>query len=240
MADQHFYEDRNRYWVDLHKCATFDATKIVKTRIDECYIYGISEIEAIYGTPDNIEGSIQQAVTDLAEKNDKVEKSSEIHAGIILKLIKNPNPSLQDESMSFSPIYAAYENRHHVHNFERDYFPCRKEVSTVELSKDIGCSMEYIRFILSTLSREDAESIIEYNEHTGRNEKRWRVYRGGVDKVHRQWRTDLDLARTILTDLDASSEEVESILPAIRKPLKSGRSAISRLKGTLTRARNKR
>ncbi len=240
MADQYFHADLNRFWIDLHKCATYEATSIVNKRIDECYSYGIAELELIYGTPDNYEGSIQQAVTELANNNEKVDHQSEIHAGVILKLAENSEPLPQDDTMSFSAISASYENWHRAHQFERDYFPCRKEVSTVELSKDIGCSMEYIRNILNTVSTEDAESIVEYNELTGRNEKRWRIYRGGADQVHLQWHKDLDLARTILGDLGASTEEVESILLAIKKPFKSGKSAISRFKGALTRERNKK
>jgi len=240
MADQYFHADRNRFWIDLHKCATYEAVSIIEKRIDECFNYGVTKMEIIYGTPDNYEGSIQQAVSDIAEKNEKVETQSEFHAGTNFIITQNPNPMPQDDSMSFSGFSASYENYHKAHPFEREYFPCRKEIRTVELSKHIGCSMEYIRSVLRTVSTASAESINEYNPYTKRNEQRWRIYNSGADKVHKQWKEDQQLANDVLIELGAAEDETEHILASIKKPFDSEKSAVSRLKGALTRLRRKK
>ncbi len=112
----------------MHKCATYEAVSIIEKRVAECFQFGIARLEVIYGTPDNYEGSIQQAITLLADQNELVENETEIHAGTILSIKHNKDSIDQDDSMSFSGISASYESRFKAHGFERDYTPFRKEV----------------------------------------------------------------------------------------------------------------
>jgi len=240
MADQEYYTENNRFWIDLHKCATYEAVMIIETRIAECYKYGIDEIEVIYGTPDQYEGSIQQAMKELAKTNKKVDGDSEFHAGTKIKLVNNPNPHFQDDKMSFAGFSASYESHFKYHQFERDYYPCRNEFSTIEMSETLGCSVEYVRDVLYSLPSDSAESIREYNQYTKRNEQRWRIYKVGADMVQNQWQEDSSRIRKILQELGASVDEVGSIIASVKKPLDKEKSAESRLKGALTRLRNKR
>lgn len=150
MAEQHFDEKNNRFWIDLHKCATGEAENNISSRINECYQYGINEIEVIYGTPDQYEGSIQEMIDEIADKNPIVDTISEFHAGCVLIFKKNPNPEPQDEYMRFSPMSAKYEywRKEMSYNY---YYPLRTILSTAEVSNIIGCSIEYIRKVAENL-----------------------------------------------------------------------------------------
>ncbi len=239
MADQEYYADKNRFWIDLHNCATYEAVMIIETRIEECYKYGIPEIEVIYGTPDQYDGSIQQAMLELAKSNKKVDSDSAFHAGTTITLVNNPIPTPKDDKMSFAGFSASYENHYKEQSFTRNYYPCRKEFGTVEIAEKLECSVEYVRNILHSLSPESAESIVEYNSLANRNEKRWRIYQSGSDEIEKQWRLDSEKINRTLQKLGASNNEVESILKTIRKPLDPDKPANSRFKGALTRIRSK-
>ena len=69
MAEQLYEQEKNEFWIDLHKCSVMEAAWILNNRIDECYKYGISCLEVIFGTPDRYEGSIQQAVDEIKKGN---------------------------------------------------------------------------------------------------------------------------------------------------------------------------
>lgn len=99
MADQNFDKQQNRFRIDLHKCATAEAIEIVRKRIDECYRYGITILEVIYGTPDNYAVSIEEAVRQIIADHPNVQSSSEIHAGLKIAIKPNPNALPRDEEM---------------------------------------------------------------------------------------------------------------------------------------------
>jgi len=126
MADQYYNASENKFWIDLHKCATIEAASILEIRIKECFKYGVDEIEVIYGTPDIYEGSIEQATKEITKNDEKVASTTEIHAGIVIKISKNPIPMPQDTSMSFAGFTAKYQSEYKYEPFEREYFPCRK------------------------------------------------------------------------------------------------------------------
>ena len=96
MADQNFFPEDNRFWIDLHKCATGEVTYILQARIKECYRYGIRNLEIIYGTPDEYQGSIEQAVDKILSEDLNIQRKEKIHAGIFVTIRENPTPTAGD------------------------------------------------------------------------------------------------------------------------------------------------
>ena len=239
MADQHFTEKHNRFWIDLHKCTTDEAIDIIKTRIEECYEYGIEVIEIIYGTPDVYKGSIQDAVSKIVQNNSFVVGVEEFHAGANITIKKNPEPSSQDESMCFEGFKAAYENWHRTMEHTNDYYPLRKSFTTFEISKNINCPVEYVRNAANDLGGDYAEIKTVYNEYHYRDETAWYIYKAGYEVIQNKWQQDKDIICEELKKLGASDSEIEGVLNSFKTPLKVNQKAKSRVSAALKRARTK-
>jgi hypothetical protein len=237
MAGQYFYAKENKFWIDLHECATYEAESILEMRIKECFSYGVQELEVIYGTPDVYEGSLEQAVKEIIKNNEKIDSVNEIHAGIIIRIAKNPVSMSQNESMLFSGFSPSYKSRYKFEPYEMDYHPCRKEYSTGDISNILGCTVDYVRSIISKLPDNQAESIKEYNSITRRNETTWRIYKKGMEEVTKRWRNDSNTIMKVLHDLDADDKEIKSILITFRTPIDLKKPSELRLKRALTRLR---
>lgn len=237
MADQQFFSEDNRFWVDLHKCATQEATGILHTRIKECYLYGIRNLEIVYGTPDEYEGSIKQAVDEIISENPNIERKEEIHAGVFMTIRENPTPTPQDESMHFESMQASYQHWRRVMEYEYDYYPLRKIFTTEQISKDLGCSVEYIRRVVKELAENYAESKTIYNEITRRNETSWNIYKPGYEFIVKKWNGDREIFTSELKTIGATSDEINNILHSVRTPLKPNQTVKSRASAALKRVR---
>lgn len=237
MADQNFFSQDNRFWVDLHKCATQEAIYILQTRIKECSLYGIRNLEIVYGTPDEYEGSIQQAVDEIISENPNIERKEEIHAGVFITIRENPTATPQDENMHFESMTASYQNWRRVMEYEYDYYPLRKIFTTQQISEDLGCSVEYIRRVVNELGKDDAESKTVYNEITRRNETSWEIYKPGYESIVKKWNSDREVLTTELKTIGATSNEIDNILHSVRTPLKSTKTAKSRASAALKKVR---
>ena len=239
MADQLFDQHNKRFWMDLHKCATAEAIDIINVRIEECYEYGIEILEIVYGTPDVYKGSIQEAVNEIVQKNPKVEEFSEYHAGMVMTIKKNPNPSLQDEGMCFCGFEAAYENRYRSMEHTHDYYPIRKIFTPYEISKELKCPIEYVRKAANELGDEHAELKTIYNKYNCRDETTWYIYKSGCKLIGNRWQQDRLTAIDELKTLGASDSEIEDVLISLKTPLKPGQKNKARISAALTRVRSK-
>lgn len=228
MADQVYFEKENRFWIDLHKCATVEAEEIVACRIEECFTYGVACIEAIYGTPDCDKGSIMEAVHRLLVDHPRVRGSEEVHAGVKIYLRENPSAKPRDEEMHFSAFTAKYQSRFRHMEFERDYYPLRRIWSTLEVAGDGNCTREYVRAVAVGLPPECAEPVTEWNPDTGRNETTWCFKRQGRAAVLRRWQEDSAHLEAALEQLGATPEQKSRALARIRTPLKSPSLALRR------------
>ncbi len=239
MADQRFNQQYNSFWIDLHKCITSEAVAIVNARIEECHQYGIEKLEIIYGTPDRYEGSIQAAISEIVQINHLVNGADEIHAGIIITIKDNPNPSLQDEGMFFRGFEAAYENRHRTMEHTNIYYPLRKSFTTFEISKNLNCPIEYVRNVANNLSDDYAESKTVYNQHNYRDETTWYIYKAGYEFIQNKWKQDKDMVCEELKILKASDVETDYVLKSFKTPLSSNQKVKSRVSAALKRCQGK-
>jgi hypothetical protein len=239
MADQQFIQEHNRFWIDLHKCATFEAVETVTARIKECYKYGIENLEIIYGTPDVYKGSIQEAANEIVKNNSYIYEADEFPAGINIKIKKNPDASLQDENMCFSGFAGSYENWHRTMEHTYNYYPLRKSFTTSEISKDINCPVEYVRNVANNLENDYAEIKTVYNQYNRRDETTWYIFKSGYEFIQSKWQEDKHLLHEELKKLEASDSEIESVLNSFKTPLKSGQKVKSRASAALKRVRAK-
>jgi tetratricopeptide (TPR) repeat protein len=66
MAHQELYLPTRLFTLNLHGVRTQDAVKAIKLRLEECFRYGLRTLKCVYGSPDKFEGSILQALCDVA------------------------------------------------------------------------------------------------------------------------------------------------------------------------------
>ena len=237
MADQRYEQERNEFWIDLHKCAVDQAIDILNARIDECYKYGISWLEVIYGTPDVYETSIQKAVDEIIKDKEFIDHAKDIHAGVRIKIKHNQHPEPQDENMHFSSFGALYDRR--PGEYEYDFYPLRTSFTVLEVSKNLNCPVEYVRNVAKTLEKNQAERKTIYNEHTGRDETTWSLYKTGYESVEKKWNEDKAVVCQELKELGATDADIETSLNSFHKPLKANQKIKSRVSSMLTRVRKR-
>jgi hypothetical protein len=98
MADQILKEEGQTLWVDLHDCETGYARELFSIKTEEAFLYGLACVEFIYGTPDQYEGSIEEAYDEqLKQPQDYVKGTKKIHAGLEIHLNPNPNHEPHDD-----------------------------------------------------------------------------------------------------------------------------------------------
>ena len=238
MAEQLYEQEKNEFWIDLHKCSVMEAAWILNNRIDECYKYGISCLEVIFGTPDRYEGSIQQAVDEIKKGNVLIDRADDIHAGVRIKIKDNAHPEPQDENMHFSSFEAKYDRRR-SDEYEYDYHPLRSSFTAQEVSNDLNCPVEYVRNAAKTLGKDRVELKTIYNRHTGRNETTWHIYKSGSEAIGRKWIEDKELVRQELKELGATDADIEAVLKSFHTPLKANQKIKSRVSSMLTKVRKR-
>lgn len=238
MADQRYEQEKNEFWIDLHKCSVMEAAWILNNRIDECYKYGISFLEVIYGTPDRYEGSVQQAVDEIKKENVLIDRADDIHAGVRIKIKDNAHPEPQNENMHFSSFEAKYDRRR-SDEYEYDYYPLRSSFTVLEISNNLNCPVEYIRNVAKALGKNQAERKTIYNVHTGRNETTWSLYKAGYESIAKKWDDDKAVVCQELKELGATDADIETILNSFHTPLKANQKIKSRVSSMLTRIRKR-
>jgi len=229
MADQRYEKEKNEFWIDLHKCSVMEASWIVNNRIDECYKYGISFLELIYGTPDRYEGSIQQAVDEIKKENVLIDRADDIHAGVRIKIKDNAHPEPQNENMHFSSFEAKYDRRR-SDEYEYDYYPLRSTFTVLEISNNLNCPVEYVRNAAKTLGKDRVELKTIYNRH---------IYKSGSEAIGRKWIEDKELVRQELKELGATDADIEAVLKSFHTPLKANQKIKSRVSSMLTKVRKR-
>jgi hypothetical protein len=238
MADQQYLKEDNGFWIDLHKCSIMEAVGILNSRIDECFKYGISYLEVIYGTPDRYQGSIQQAVDEIKKENALIDHADDIHAGVRIKIKDNPHPEPQDENMHFSNFEANYARR--SGEYEYDYYPLRSFYTAHQVSNELNCPVEYVRNVAKTLGKDEVELKTIYNRSTGRNETTWYIYKSGSESIARKWNGDKQSACQELNMLGATDSDIEAILKSFHTPLKANQKIKSRVSSMLTRLKKRK
>lgn len=212
---------------------TDEARQVVTCRIGECYRYGVNTLDVVYGTPDAIEGSIEQAVDELINANDLVERAFPIHAGIHISIKSNPAAEPQNSDMVFTAFRGSYESAFPELPHHRDYYPLRTWYNTTAVAKACECDENYVRKIVKELGDEFTVLVSERDDYTGRDVTRWQITAAGRERVMARWQQDRRLLEAELRKLGAKEDETVAILQGVRTPLSEG-TAARRAKALLT------
>lgn len=116
----HFDYLQNYLTIDLHNCESAVALRVIRSRLQECYNFGIKVLEVVHGHPKS-KFSLVDALRHVLREQDAREvligciplnelgyMSGGNHTATRLLLKDNPKPAPQDNRMSFSGFCLKY------------------------------------------------------------------------------------------------------------------------------------
>lgn len=221
-AGQNFDNDNNRLRVDLHTCSTAYAYHVFETKLNEAHAYGLEEVEFIYGTPDRYEGSIEQRLTErCVEGHDLVEGHDKIHAGVVVRVRRNPSPAPKDEDMCFSPIIPEHDNgrwKNHAYHFP--LYPLRTNFGSAMVAERLGVTPDLVLAIAKDGFRgatlPDAERRTVWDTDMRMNRTTWSFTQRDVNMLEGILSQLKEDYRQALADREVDEEELAAVIGSVR------------------------
>ncbi|MEO6807368.1 MAG: hypothetical protein ABI286_02925 [Edaphobacter sp.] len=172
MADQRYSSNNSEFFLDLHGTTRAEAKRTVRVRIAECFKYGIECLKVVYGSPDEFQGSIAEAIFQLIKETAETSylalemlpsyvfmpnpRPEFISTYVRLYLSRNDRSLLLDSDTVFSPFTPKYErDLARRLRCKTPYFPLRTEYTLQWASRAIGhgCTPEILTSLLKRPSQ---------------------------------------------------------------------------------------
>lgn len=158
-ADQELRLDISEFRIDVHNTSVREAKNVVRSRIEECYRFGIKVLKVVYGTPDEFVRSIAKEVHRIVRGNQSVAQErlpryvlsdtepEKLEGALRVYLCPNLTPQFITEDTSFQPFTPEHED-----DFEKrlrcttPYMPLRHSYSFKWAARALkhGCTSEQL------------------------------------------------------------------------------------------------